>query len=268
MKDRFVFIGGGHLSLSFLAGLSISGFSLENITVVEKNKSKRDEIKNRFNVNCVGVDGCVGLKGYTYVLMVKPDDVKVALKDINFNFNNLISCVAGLDVSKIRNIINNEKAEIIRCMPNLPAIVCAGLSALYCSESTDKNFKLQSERLFRSIGTIVWIDDESLMHISTAVSGSGPGYVFRLMQSMINSAQRNGLDSNNARFFVVNMFFGAAKMALESDLDLGSLCKKVCVEGGTTIKGVEVLEDSNIDKIFFEMINAAKLRSEQISNNT
>jgi pyrroline-5-carboxylate reductase len=267
MQDSFVFIGGGHLALSFLAGLSISGFALENITVIEKNKSKRDEIKNKFNVNCVDVNGCVGLKNSTYVLMVKPDDVKDALKGVDFNLNNLISCVAGLEISKIRNIINNEKADIIRCMPNLPAIVCAGLSALYCCESTDKNFKLKSERLFRSIGTIVWVDDESLMHVSTAVSGSGPGYVFRLMQSMIGSAQKNGLDAENARFFVINMFFGAAKMALESDIDLGSLCKKVCVEGGTTIKGVEVLEESNIDKIFFEMINSAKLRSEQISNN-
>ena len=264
MQDKFVFIGGGHLALSFLAGLSSSGFALENITVVEKNEEKRQDIKNKFNVSCVSAAECGSFSNVTYVLMVKPDDVKVALSNIDFGCNDLISCVAGLSTDKIRNIISNDKVSIIRCMPNLPAIVCAGLSALY-SDLENKELQLKAERLFRSIGTIIWLENEDLMHVSTAVSGSGPGYVFRMMQSMVGSAISNGLSEDQARFFVVNMFFGAAKMALESDVDLNILCQKVCVAGGTTIEGVGVLENANIDKIFFDMVLAAKLKSEQIS---
>ena len=269
-NDKYIFVGGGHLASAFIVGLLESGRVAADIQVVEKNLNKRSDLENRFKIKCYAEFSAVVSVDSAVVLAVRPDDVAKALQQIakwQFEADKplIVSCVAGISCQQIEDMFA-AKVGVVRAMPNLPAVVGAGVSALYCNDTVDLKQKHMAERLLRATGTVSWLAEESLLHVVTAVSGSGPGYVFRLMRSLVLAAEQSGLSANEARFFVINMFFGSAKMALESDLDLQSLCDQVCVAGGTTAKGVEVLDLVNIDEIFLNMVEAAKVQSELIGS--
>jgi pyrroline-5-carboxylate reductase len=268
--DQFVFLGGGHLSTALIAGLRSSGCPPERVRVLERNPARRAHLLEAFGV-VAGEDLLEMMAGaQTVVLAVRPKDAGALLTQLSSYAGEafaLVSCVAGLLVSQITAAIAPRTDAIIRAMPNLPAVVQASVAGLYCEASVADVRRHAAERLLRAVGTVVWLKEESLMHAVTAVSGSGPGYVFRLMDALNQSAIQLGLSADEARMLVVNVFFGSAKMALESTQAFKVLCEQVCVPGGTTEQGVAVLDLAEIDQVFEKMAKAAKQQSEQLTQS-
>jgi len=265
--DNFVFVGGGHLATALITGLIKNGSSPNAIQVFDRNQEKLDYFYKTYQVNGSTLFSDM-LPDAILVLAVRPKDVKNIAEIIQKNQSaRIISCVAGLSVSQLCKITKREKSQVVRAMPNLPAIVQAGVTGLYADPEVIPEVKNTAERLFRSVGTVNWLADEDLMHALTAVSGSGPGYVFRLMQSLYLAAMKQGFSADQAKSLVSDSFLGAAKMALNSPNDFKSLCDMVCVPGGTTTAGVNVLNEANIDDLFKKVIDAATERSKNLIEN-
>ena len=265
--DRYLFLGGGHLSGALITGLLASGCLAEQISVLERHAERRQFLSEQFGI-VVSDSLSDVIQGATVcVLAVRPNDALTLLGQFDIHLNQpvcLVSCVAGLSCAAIRTALPQNKLPILRAMPNLPAVLQAGMAGLYCEPGTALVHRQAAERLLRAVGTVLWVEDEALMHAITAVSGSGPGYIFRLMQAMSLAAEKQGLTPEQARISTVNTVFGAAKMALESPQSFADLCEKVCVPGGTTEQGVAKMQSLEIDEIFVKIIASARQRSEQL----
>lgn len=266
---RYVFIGGGHLAGAFIAGLINSGCDAWQINVVDINVNRLQELRQQYQVNCETELATVLQSGDLVVLAVRPEHavgVLQQLAQLKLTSMVLLSCVAGLELNKLKQHLTQENYTVIRAMPNLCALVGASATGAYCESTVSAEHKYMAERALRAIGTITWLAEESMLHLVTALSGSGPGYLFRMMTGLINGAKQQGLTEEQARFLVVNTFLGAAKIALESNNSLSELCSQVCVPGGTTEQAVNWLDKVDIDKIFEQMLALAADKSKAITN--
>ena len=265
----FVFVGGGHLASALISGLLSSGCESKQIKVFDRNKEKLDFFKEKYSIKGSSNLEDLVQAGATLVLAIRPQDfatVGKIVSNIDVDFS-IISCVAGLSLEKLSMFSKQLEKNLIRAMPNLPAVVCAGITGLYSISSISASLKNTAERLFRAVGTVVWLKEESLMHSITAVSGSGPGYVFRLMHSFYLAAKSTGLSDIQAQDLVANSFLGAAKMALNSAGDFLELCNKVCVSGGTTEAGVNKFNNADIDALFLDVVHAAQHKSQNLTKD-
>ena len=151
-------------------------------------------------------------------------------------------------------------------MPNTPALLQSGVSALYPNAHVDSNQHDIAESILRAVGTVIWIDDESLMNTVTAISGSGPAYFFRFMEAMEEAAVARGLEREKARLLVIETALGAARMALESDDDPGTLRANVTSKGGTTAAALEALEEGGLGALVDRAVGAAHDRSIELGD--
>ncbi|NNE37301.1 MAG: pyrroline-5-carboxylate reductase, partial [Gammaproteobacteria bacterium] len=151
-------------------------------------------------------------------------------------------------------------------MPNTPALIQTGASALFASPSVNEDQRDLAEEIMRAVGLTIWLEDESLMDTVTALSGSGPAYFFLVMECMQNAAIKLGLSQEDARLLTLETAFGAAKMALESKPDVATLRQQVTSPGGTTEAALRVLVDQGqLEALFFDAMNNAKKRSEELA---
>lgn len=265
--DRFAFLGGGHMSTALIAGLIHSDCPADHIAVLDRHQHKRDALKDQFEVTTCDTLKAVLSNADTVVLLVRPENVVDLMQQLSVwtgpSFR-LISCVSGLTCAQLSAMLQPRTDCVIRAMPNLPAKVRAGMSGLYAPSEASELDRQSAEHLLRAVGSVMWLEQEDMMHLITAVSGSGPGYVFRLMDSMCQAAIAQGVPDDQARMLVVNTFLGAARMALEQQEDLAKLCQQVCVPGGTTEQGVAVLESAQIDVIFSELLTAVVTKSKSL----
>ena len=245
--------------------------SLDNIFIVEPNKSLRKHIKTKgykvFN-NLNDID-LKKLSIDTILIAVKPqiiEDVLLELKDKMSNNMLLISIVAGKKVGYLKNILGGKKL-IIRAMPNTPAKIGNGITALYCSPIIIGKYRKIVNLLFSSTGEVLWLKKESDMDIVTAISGSGPAYVFKFIEALIESSINAGLDLQTSRTLVKHTLFGASKLALESDISPKKLRIEVTSPGGTTEAAIKILEKRDqFNKIINLAINAAIKKSINLSS--
>jgi pyrroline-5-carboxylate reductase len=150
-------------------------------------------------------------------------------------------------------------------MPNTPALLGSGATALYANDSASHAHRETAETVLRSVGLTVWLDNESLMDVVTALSGSGPAYFFMLMEVMERAATGLGLPVERARVLTVQTAFGAAKMALELSADAATLRAQVTSPGGTTEQALRVLQEGGLDDLVGRAIASAVERSKELS---
>jgi pyrroline-5-carboxylate reductase len=277
---KIVFIGGGNMASSLMGGLIADGFDASNIAVVEINQEKRAHLEQHFSVQTFEqLEGALEDRDVV-VFCIKPQHFKnvaiAAGKLLMANGANgategatdsvtVISIAAGIRTADIANWLHGEYA-VVRAMSNTPALVQTGASALFANANTSENQRSKAESLLRATGIVEWVDDEALMDVVTALSGSGPAYFFRIMEGLVKSAEELGLSKKVAHLLTIQTMLGAAKMALESNEDIATLREQVTSPGGTTEQGLEVMDKNDIDGLLLKILTAAKTRATQLAD--
>jgi len=262
-KSIITFIGGGNMARSLIGGLLETGVNPENIRVSDPNPSAlaADFPIKSYVDNIAAIDGANVL-----VLAVKPQILSEVVKTLatalpNKHLPLFISIAAGIRTQDIARWLGNEQAAIVRVMPNTPALVRSGASALFAVKQVSTPQKQLAESILRAVGLTIWLEDETQMDAVTALSGSGPAYFFLLMEVMEKAGINLGLPAETARLLTLQTGFGAAKMALESQHDAATLRAQVTSKGGTTEQAVQVLQQGGLQELFDRALQAAQQRA-------
>ncbi len=268
-NQKIVFIGGGNMGSCLIAGLIADGYSPEAIHVVDPDQSIRERLNLEYHINTHESPQQALDSAEIVVLAVKPQIMERAVNDIKSLLDQprplIISIAAGIRTETLATWLE-EELPIVRTMPNTPSMVGSGATGLFATENVSTDQCGMAESVMRAVGIIQWLEDESLMDVITAVSGSGPAYFFRMMEAMEKAAVKLGLSEDQARLLTVQTAFGAAKMALESPNDPATLRVQVTSPGGTTEQALHVFDQKNIDMIFEQALTAAKVRSEELAD--
>ena len=267
--NRIGFIGGGNMAESLIGGLLASGHKASLIHVAEPEKSRRSHLAAKYGVDCVEDNSELVERADLLLFAVKPQllqQIALTLRNnIQAKQSLIISIAAGVRSADLEQWLGGELA-IVRVMPNTPALVRAGASGLYANHCVNSEQKNQAESIMRSVGLTVWLENEAQMDIVTALSGSGPAYIFRVIEAMEDAATRAGLARETSRLLAIETVLGAAKLAVESEDSPAELRQKVTSPGGTTEQGLKQLEQGGIEKIFQNTINAAADRSREMGD--
>ena len=255
---------------SLIGGLIANGLSVNSITGTDINAEQRQTAASQFNIEVLE-DNRQAIKDTdVVVLAVKPQSMQDTLLAMKAALAKekplLISIAAGIQLSHLGQWAGEELA-IVRTMPNTPAIIQAGATALCANRHTSETQRDLAEAIMRSVGLAIWLDDETLMDAVTALSGSGPAYYFLIMEVMEKAATQLGLSQEHARILTLQTAFGAAKMALESNHDAQTLRKQVASPGGTTEQALNVLMDGGIEELFADALKAAQKRSAELATS-
>jgi pyrroline-5-carboxylate reductase len=259
-------IGTGNMGSAILSGLS-KNLNKEKIICFDKDKSRLESVNSEIGIKISSSSASLAESCDVIIIAVKPDVVRSVLLEIKNNIANkfIISVAAGISINFINAILNSPK-NIVRVMPNTPALIGEGMSVIspFLNETDDKLLAI-SEEIFAYLGRVLVLP-EKLMDAVTAVSGSGPAYGFTLIQAMIDGGVKMGLPRDKAAVLAAQTILGAAKMVLESKDDPITLRGKVTSPGGTTIEAVHILERSGFSGILMDAIEAAKCKSEKLGN--
>ncbi|KAJ3124631.1 hypothetical protein HK098_000968 [Nowakowskiella sp. JEL0407] len=261
---------------AIIGGLLKNGFLPQNIVVSEPVKVLSDSLKEKFNIIIAENNSSAvqSLSSSTDVLVfaVKPQVMKVVAEEVAAEIANrkplVISIAAGItltDLSKWLSAGNNITPQIVRCMPNTPALVNEGATGLYASENVTAEQKKVTENVLGSVSAkTYWVDKENLLDIVTGLSGSGPAYFFYLLEHIEQAAVDLGLPRDVARGLATQTCLGAGKMAVSTGEDPKELRRKVTSPNGTTEAGIKSLDQSGAGDILKGAVIAATQRSEEL----
>jgi len=202
------------------------------------------------------------------MLCVKPDVILDLLDEITSSSQGklFISVAAGITTASMLSRLP-EATALVRCMPNTPALVKTGMTALFASPAVTAEQRASATSVLSSVGESLWVDTEAELDIVTAVSGSGPAYFFLMMESLINAGVAEGLSTEISTQLVLQTALGAAVMAKQSESDAGTLRKQVTSPGGTTQAAIEHFQSVKFEKAVGDAVNAARTRSVELSKN-
>ena len=269
MKNtRIAIIGAGNMGSSLLAGLITAGLNPAFIWVSNPSLEKLERLQQTLGVHITQNNAEAAQHAEVIILAVKPNNTASVTKELAAILPQhhplMISLAAGITTAQLEQWLGNTTA-IVRCMPNSPSLIRAGVSGLYANSNTTDIQRDLAESMLRAVGTIVWLDHEKQMDALTALSGSGPAYFFLVMEALQEAGEKMGLPPETARLLTLQTALGASRMALESDNALSELRRKVTSKGGTTEAAINVFEKRNLREIFTDALQAAKTRSEELS---
>ncbi len=267
--NKIGFIGGGNMATSLISGLIASGHSPQQIWVSDADQNKLSSLATSLQVNTTATNDALLSEVDVVVLAVKPQAIAQVIKDSLTAFNQsnalVVSIAAGINQASLSKWLG-EKAAIVRCMPNTPALVQTGASGLHANANVSEDQRDLAENIMRSVGISVWVDTESEIDAVTAVSGSGPAYFFLLMEAMEKAATDLGLSQHTAQLLIEQTALGAAKIALESNESPGELRARVTSPGGTTEQAIKTFNEGNFSVLVKQALQAAHDRSISLSN--
>ncbi len=267
-RQKIGFIGGGNMASSLISGLIASGHAAQQIWVADINSDTLAALTRDFDVHVSVNNEDVINAVDVVVLAVKPQALKAvatSIADLIQQKNTLVvSIAAGIKQSSLRQWLG-ENTAIVRCMPNTPALVLTGATALHANEQVDDEQCDVAESILRAVGIALWVDDENELDAVTAVSGSGPAYYFLLMEAMEKTAVALGLSEHTARLLVQQTALGAAKIALESSESPEQLRQRVTSPNGTTQQAIETFQQGGFSELVAKALYAARDRSIEMS---
>jgi len=256
------------MASSLISGLIASGHAPEQIWVSDINPDTLSALKKQLNVNTsVNNDDIINAADVV-VLAVKPQTLSAVAQSIAAQIQQkkslVVSIAAGINQNSLSRWLGADTA-IVRCMPNTPALVLTGATALHANGKVTGEQRDLAENILRSVGIALWVEDEAELDAVTAVSGSGPAYYFLLMEAMEKAALELGLTQETARLLVQQTALGAAKIALESAESPEQLRKRVTSPGGTTQRAIETFEQGGFTELVSKALHAARDRSIEMS---
>ncbi|MBI2871308.1 MAG: pyrroline-5-carboxylate reductase [Candidatus Omnitrophica bacterium] len=266
--DRIGIIGLGNMGSAIIKGLLSSGVVLrQNILGYDHRPEPRNYLNTEFGVHVT--NSCDELVGESdcIILAVKPKDIDDVLMRIGSQVGvhkTVISIAAGVTARHIEYLLNTG-TPVVRVMPNTPALVGEGMSALFLGKYADLKQKIQAEAIFSSLGQVVTVTDERLMDVVTGVSGSGPAYFFYLIQCLTEVAEEEGIPEEDARRLASQTALGAARMVIATGEDPAVLRERVTSPGGTTEAAFEVFRELKLGEIYKKGVERAIQRSRELS---
>jgi len=266
--ETITFIGGGNMSSSLVGGLIADDWDPDLFWVSDPGEEQVARLRARFGVHATRDNLEAASHAGVWVLAVKPQVIAAVARQLAPLAAErrplVISIAAGIRSSDLQRWLG-EGASIVRTMPNTPALVRSGATALYATPACTPAQRDLAETLLRAVGLTLWLEDEAQMDAVTALSGSGPAYFFLVMEAMQEAAVALGLPPATAQLLTLQTGFGAAKMALESDEDVATLRRRVTSPGGTTERAVEVLEKGELRALFARALTGARDRSRELA---
>lgn len=239
------------------------------LRVADPNQEQLDVIRKHWPEVEVSTDNVSALKDAdVVVLAVKPQIMQQVCEPLAETIQQhqplIVSVAAGIREASLNAWLGGE-LPIVRCMPNTPALVQAAATGLYANPRVTSEQRSIAESILRSVGLALWFDSENELDTVTAVSGSGPAYFFLVMESMQQAAIKMGMTEQQARLFVTQTAFGAAKLALETNEDVKELRQRVTSKGGTTEAAINTMLANDVPLGIEKGMMAAKSRSEELS---
>ena len=269
MSDNIAFIGGGNMARSLIGGLIAQGRDPASIRVAEPVDVLRDALKADFGVSVFDASTAAIADASTWVFAVKPQMMRMVCESLATQAQVcrplVISIAAGITGSQLERWLGGA-LPVVRTMPNTPALLGAGVTGLHASPHVDAEGRAFAETLLAAAGKTVWINDEDLMDAVTAVSGSGPAYVFLLAEAMIDAGIAEGLPAEAARTLALETVMGAARMLTERDApDAAELRRRVTSPNGTTQAAIETFQAGGFHTLVAGAIHAARERGRALS---
>jgi pyrroline-5-carboxylate reductase len=270
MKKRTIgFIGGGNMATSLLGGLVSDNCQPGNIQVAEPDAARREALANRYGITTTADNNALAAAVDVVVLAVKPQVMPEVCRGIANTVQEkqplILSIAAGLRIADIDRWLGGNCA-IVRTMPNTPALVQSGATALFANDRVSTGQRELAEGVMRSVGLTLWLEQESQMDAVTALSGSGPAYFFLIIELLQQAGVKLGLSAESARLLAVQTAFGAAKMALESPDESTTLRERVTSPGGTTERAIGILEEGGIRALFVQALEGARDRAGELAD--
>ncbi len=268
MNDTLAFIGGGNMARSLIGGLIDNGHPADAILVSEPNAEAATALHDTLGVRVSNDNHAAATQADVLVLAIKPQVLagvctEIA-EDVRYHRPLVISIAAGIRADSIDGWLGGQTA-LVRCMPNTPAMVKAGITGLYANPGVSADQRRRAESILRAVGETLWVENEALLDAVTAVSGSGPAYYFFFMEAMIEAGEALGLNRQAASKLTLQTALGAASMAIESDESPATLRRRVTSPGGTTEQAIHGFEAAGLRKIVHDALRAAHDRSVELS---
>ena len=263
---KISFIGGGNMARALISGMLQQGFDASRINVIESDGEKRKQLKNDFSINTTEQLPSAAASDII-VLAVKPQQ----LRDLSIFLGSLlknqliISIAAGVRSRDLARWLGGYEA-IVRVMPNTPAQIQAGVSALFAATDVTTLQKQQAESLMKAVGATLWLDNEARMDAVTAISGSGPAYVFYLIEALQEAAIALGFTTEEAKMLSLQTFSGATRLAMQSNENPETLRHQVTSKGGTTERAIQSLDAAGVKATISAAANAAAERSRELGD--
>jgi pyrroline-5-carboxylate reductase len=260
---RIAFLGGGNMAAALIGGLVAKGTDARSISVVEVSPGARERLGARYPVHITTAPDAAMQRADVLVLAVKPQDAKAALASVSVGKQLVISIAAGVTLSALSRWLGGHR-KLVRCMPNTPALIGAGIAGLYALPEVNAMERIKAETILGAVGEVVWVGEERLLDPVTAVSGSGPAYVFWFMEQLAASGEALGLPPDVSRKLALQTVLGAAKLAAASGESPASLRKNVTSKGGTTEAALEVFDQEKLAERFRRALEAASRRGAEL----
>ena len=267
-NKKISFIGGGNMAQALISGLIGCGIQPNLITVADPNLSVREQLaaKGLNTVDPTADANAAVIDADIVVLAVKPQVMKAVIGAFADALSTqlVISVAAGLSTELLSNMLNGYR-NIVRAMPNTPAMIQMGATGLYGTDNISAEQKQLATAVMEASGLVMWVEDEAHMHAVTAVSGSAPAYMFYFIESMVDKGIALGLDTEQASALALQTMIGAAKMAMDSEDTPAELRRKVTSPNGTTQAAVESMQANDIGRQIGEAMQACYDRSQALS---
>jgi pyrroline-5-carboxylate reductase len=265
VQMNVLFIGGGNMADALIGGLLKSGFAAGQLRAVEVSGEARRRLADRHGIACYDATQKASRDGDVVLFAVKPQQMQEAARfsGLKPSANLVISIAAGIPLELLSRWLGHH-ARLVRAMPNTPALIGAGVTGLYALAGVSEGERRQAELILGAVGATVWIPEEALMDTVTAVSGSGPAYVFWFIEQLAAAGESLGLAPDAARKLALETVLGAAKLAAQSPESPATLRERVTSKGGTTEAALKAFGEQKLAERVLRAIEAAKERGTEL----
>ena len=260
------FIGAGNMAYALVSGLVNSGFSTKNIKLSDTDEALLSLRADEFNLEVFTDNTKLAAQCDVIVFAIKPQVLSVVCKELQEHINHnplIISIAAGVRAVDINRWLGGN-VSIVRAMPNTPALLGQGATGMMANDVVNGDQKALAEQILSAVSTCLWVEDEKMLDVVTALSGSGPAYFFLLIESMAKAGAALGLDESTAQQLSIQTALGASMMADSSDDSAHELRARVTSPNGTTQAAIESFQEQNFDMIVAHAMRAAFDRSREM----
>ncbi|MCE1184557.1 pyrroline-5-carboxylate reductase [Zoogloea sp.] len=262
---KITFLGGGNMAAALIGGLCKQGFDAKNVQVVELSADNRARLETTFGVRAAESLDAAALACDVLVLAVKPQQMKAALAPLAGQLAEqvVVSIAAGLRLADLSRWLGGY-TRLVRAMPNTPALIGAGITGLFADASVSEAGRQAADQVLCAVGSTVWVPEEGQIDAVTAVSGSGPAYVFHFIEALEAAGIAQGFDAATARKLAIDTMLGAARLAASSEESPAVLRERVTSKGGTTEAALKSFAADGFVAMVGRAVDAAAARGREL----
>lgn len=255
------------MATALIGGLVAKGFAPASIEVIEVVAEARTRLTGSFGVKCVERAAAAAPLGDVVVVAVKPQQVREVARELASHLRDelVLSIAAGIRLKDLGRWLGGH-ARLARCMPNTPALIGAGVTGLYARPEAGPDGRRSAQAVLEAVGEVIWVEEEALLDPVTAVSGSGPAYVFYFIEALEQAALGLGLDAVGARRLAIGTFRGAAELAARSADSPATLRERVTSKGGTTERALAAMRTDRLAEAIAHAVRAANERAHELGD--